>query len=559
MTPFSDDPDFLDLIAVWHENREFPEDRKAALLERLCAEPELRRDLAREIQMAALTDTVQKGETSWLRLEEKLAPGEDLDAPPRHEEAIMARISEADVPRSSATPAGTAPATRSTRSGHARKWWLGIAAAAALLVVGLSLLPRQRSGSPATAEASVAKVLRIDGTAQTNGGRTLTSGDLLRAGEKLSMPQGLVEMAFIDTGVHLVATAPLAFTANSKERIFVHDGEVKLHVPPQGIGFIVETLERRFTDLGTSFVVTAGEEGSEVLVLDGQIAVGDRDGGAEKMMFEGDLANFDRDGAIKLRSRGASGVPERSIPPGGLTATSLRGELIAFEPSLPTAPTDADVIGARLLPLVRSGFQDEACLTGMKRIGPLRFAGIAGAYRQFPRAVGLEPYDEALGWLAWYRGKCAAPQPGRYRFWGYADNHLLVSIDGRPVFEGSRYSSSLREDLEIPRRNHPSLPCLNSTAGLASGEWFEVGDDPVRLDLLFGEQGGRLTSGLLMIEREGGSYEETFWGQPKWPLFLTEAPMEMESIELEKLRHHMEEKLVGSFSTSGAPLWKIYP
>lgn len=550
MTPFSNDPDFLDLIAVWHENHEFCDERKEELLQRLGSDPELRRELAREVQMAALTDTVQRGESSWLRLEEKLATGDDGDQPLPHEDVIMSRIQAAD--RSGST------VKQGNVSGR-NFWWLGMATAtAALLLFGLSIFLRDTIAPNPGDEILVAKVIRIDGAGRTNQGRTLTAGDQLRAGEKLSMAEGLVEMAFLDTGVHVIATAPLALTAESTDCMFVHDGEVKLHVPPQGIGFVVETLERKITDLGTSFVVTAGTNGSEVLVLDGQIAVGDRSGGEESLMSEGDRANFDRGGAINIRSRGPSGVPELRFTGGELEPDSMRGRLIAFEPTSTANPADRDVIGDRVLPLIRSGFQDESCLAGMKLIGPVRFAGIAGTYNDFPRAAGLEPYGEQFGWLTWYRGERVAPSPGRYRFWGYADNHLLVAVDGEPVFEGSRYSSSLREDLGIPRRNHPSLPCLNSMAGFASGEWFEVGAEPVRLDLLFGEQGARLTSGLLLIEREGETYEESSWGQPMWPLFLTETPSDEEISELENLRRHMKDKLMGSFSISKDAVWSIH-
>jgi hypothetical protein len=215
------------------------------------------------------------------------------------------------------------------------------------------------------------------------------------------------------------------------------------------------------------------------------------------------------------------------------------------------------VIGHRVLPLVRSGFRDESCLAGLQVTGPLRFTGIAGTYDNFPKTNGLEPYETRHGWLAWYHGQMAPPRPGRYRFWGYADNHLLVSVNGKPVFEGSRFSSSLRENLDVARDNHPSLPCLNAAAGFASGEWFELGGEPVRLDLLFGEQGGNLTSGLLLVERAGESYEETFWGQPKWPLFLTEPPTKPEITELENLRRHMEEKLMGSFSIVNEAIWTV--
>jgi hypothetical protein len=84
-----------------------------------------------------------------------------------------------------------------------------------------------------------------------------------------------------------------------------------------------------------------------------------------------------------------------------------------------------------------------------------------------------------------------------------------------------------------------------------------VGDDPVQFDLLFGERFGNLTFGLLLVECEGDSYESTFWGQPKWPLFLTAAPGESQQQELNRLRAHMEQKLMGSFSVSSNALWKV--
>ncbi len=181
------------------------------------------------------------------------------------------------------------------------------------------------------------------------------------------------------------------------------------------------------------------------------------------------------------------------------------------------------MIGSQLLPLIQSGFQDTGCLQTLQKSEPLSFRGIAGAYHDFPQRTGLEPYTESGGWLSWYHGNVVPPRSGRYRFWGYADNHLMVAINGEPVFEGSRRDSSFKE-LGISRTDNPALPCLIAPAGFACSDWIEVTDQPLQLDILFGEVGGRITSGLLLIEREGENYEETFWGQPKWPLFLTESP-----------------------------------
>ena len=79
----------------------------------------------------------------------------------------------------------------------------------------------------------------------------------------------------------------------------------------------------------------------------------------------------------------------------------------------------------------------------------------------------------------------------------------------------------------------------------------------MQLDILFGEIGNDNTSGLLLVEREGEQYEETFWGQPKWPIFLTENPSDDESAEFERLVNHLEQKTMGSFSISEEAIWKV--
>ena len=132
---------------------------------------------------------------------------------------------------------------------------------------------------------------------------------------------------------------------------------------------------------------------------------------------------------------------------------------------------------------------------------------------------------------------------------------LLVAINGNPVFEGSRRDASFKE-LGIARTDNPALPCLIARAGFACSDWVEADGDPVRLDILFGERGGNITSGLLLVEREGENYEETFWGQPKWPLFLTEAPSAEETTEFKRLVNHLEQKTMGSFSIAEDAIWK---
>jgi hypothetical protein len=446
------------------------------------------------------------------------------------------------------------------RSGRAIPMWLTLSAIAASLLVGALGWFRTPEERAVEIERGIARVIRIEGEGKAGQDRVVARGAELFAGEELAMQQGLIELAFRETGVHVVATAPLRMKLDSDQRVSLHEGQVKLVVPPQGVGFVVDTAQREFVDLGTSFVVTANSEGSEVLVLDGQIAVGQHAGESEDLMHEGEFARFDRHGRTKKRSpsRLSLVLPELSLAVSEPGNGSLRGMILGHNdpPEIPKVELDDDVIGQELLPLIRSEFQDRACLEVLKQGEPLSFRGIAGAFHEFPARTGLAPYSREGGWMAWYHGQVVPPRPGRYRFWGYADNHLLVAIDGKPVFEGSRDNSSFK-NLGIPRADNPSLPCLIAKAGFACGSWVELSGDPIELDILFGEVGGNITSGLLLVEREGDTYEETFWGQPKWPLFLTEAPGEDEVAEFERLVSHLEEKMMGSFSIAENAVWKV--
>lgn len=168
-------------------------------------------------------------------------------------------------------------------------------ASAATVMLLLLVWPKQ---PPLPVESpGIARVIRVEGES------AFPSGTNLQANTEIKMQSGLIELAFRDSGVHLVGSAPLHFTADSSMRIFLHEGEVKLHVPPQGIGFEVDTVDRKITDLGTSFVVSARPDDSKVLVLDGKIKISDRQKpGPDYYMREGDVASFDTAGAVQMRS-----------------------------------------------------------------------------------------------------------------------------------------------------------------------------------------------------------------------------------------------------------------
>lgn len=534
MKNFDQDRDFLDLLAAWHENKSLSPARKKALITRLELDEDLRTELAREIEMAGLTRVAQAGEPRWLELEEKLGV-DHMENPSDFESSIMDEL----------------PESSSKTISFPKVAWIGLAATLAFFFFQM----QQKDSS----ENGVAQVIRIESEKESS-----NQNRILKKGEEFVIAHGLVEMAFRETGVNLVGTGPLNMTIMGNDRVFLKEGEIKLVVPPQGIGFVVDTMERKFVDLGTSFVVQANKQGSKILVLDGEVAVGGLDNSPSKLLGKGSMADFGRGGKVQMRGEMESGVPELSIPPMIQTESSLKGKIFGIKKGSEPGPKGKDevqelTITKRFLPLVKSGFTNQRNLENFIQGRPLSFFGIAGSYNHFPENVSLDSYSGAHGWMAWYSGKVKAPKPGKYRFWGYADNNLLVSINGKAVFEGSRSDSHFRNELKVFRNNHPSFPCLNSRSGFARGKWITIGDEPVQIDLLFGERSENLTSGILLIEREGDSYEKTYWGQPKWPLFLTEFPADKQLAELDLLRIHMEEDIKGSFSVSQEAVWKVTP
>ena len=434
--------------------------------------------------------------------------------------------------------------------------WVMLACVAAALVIGIAGWFYRPTPGVNAPERGLARIIRIEGKATANGA-AVQAGSELFSGDKLALAEGIVEFAFRVSGVHVIATGPFDATLDSTKRMYLRTGDAKLVVPPQGKGFVVDTYEREITDLGTSFVVTASTQGSKVLVLDGLIKVDDREAQSTHM-HEGDVASFDRAGHAKLRSRGTN-LPELPVADVPITGRSLTGVIlgVAAAPSIVPPKHQPDLIGKRVLPWVRSTFRNEEALAGLRRSQPLRFAGIGGAYDTFVERNGIEPFAEKRGWLAWYSGRVKPPQPGRYRFWGYADNHLVVGIDDELVFEGGRRDSTFRLEKLVSRKNHPAYPCLIAEIGFASGPWIELDGSPIVLNVLLGEIASTQTSGILLVEREGESYEETTWGQPKWPLLLTEAPSPQERREWSKLQAHMEDRIRGSFSVSDEDVWEV--
>lgn len=122
------------------------------------------------------------------------------------------------------------------------------------------------------------------GTAGTPTARVVSdaNGLLTKSGERwddtnlptgeYELQKGLLHLQF-GGGVMVYLEAPARFRAVSDSRVVLHSGRLSATVPPDGIGFTVETPEAEVVDFGTEFSVDVEGGASEVHVFDGLVRV----------------------------------------------------------------------------------------------------------------------------------------------------------------------------------------------------------------------------------------------------------------------------------------------
>ena len=140
-----------------------------------------------------------------------------------------------------------------------------------------------------------------------------------------------------------------------------------------------------------------------------------------------------------------------------------------------------------------------------------------------PEAFGVGDLMESSNWIVHYGGYLQTAIAGRYRFVGAFDDLLVVMVDGQLVheFKWSGDPSAWAPKDRVEQDGYRDKK-------LVYGDWFDLA--PLRnrrVDILVGEHPGGHVGGLLMIEREGETYETAADGRPILPIFalqpLTEA------------------------------------
>ena len=247
MNDFSHDPDFQDLVAAWHENREFPTARREELQKRLDADPELRRALAREAQTDALVRTMQQGESRWLKLEERLSPEAVVSVP--DEDAVMARIE------------------RSRPSPNIKRLWSLPLAAAIAALLAVFLWPRQPVDRTFATLQQTHAALWKSGDLQTADGSRLGEGTL-------RLVEGLATLRF-DSGAEVTLEGPATLILKDPMNCELRKGTVVSDIPDSALGFRVKTPSADVVDYGTRFAVSVHEGTGEThtQVIEGRVQV----------------------------------------------------------------------------------------------------------------------------------------------------------------------------------------------------------------------------------------------------------------------------------------------
>jgi hypothetical protein len=170
-----------------------------------------------------------------------------------------------------------------------------------------------------------------------------------------------------------------------------------------------------------------------------------------------------------------------------------------------------------------------------KKLGATQIFMPMGQASEAPKIFGVADKVKPNYWLIHYRGRCAAPTSGQFRFVGKADDLLWVAVDGRTVLE-AHWDTSQSLSGWKPKDHIDEYSIVDFMEGntdedrakahLVFGDWmnWDAGK-PHEIELLLGEYGGGRFFGLLLIEQKE---KETKLGKnkerPVLPLFVTAEP-----------------------------------
>ena len=140
-----------------------------------------------------------------------------------------------------------------------------------------------------------------------------------------------------------------------------------------------------------------------------------------------------------------------------------------------------------------------------------------------PKAYAVDDVVQPKRWVAYYTGRIAAPETGRYRFWGIADDVLMVRIKRRLVIDANWPGLKGKiTDWDSRDERNRKFKSGDKEQGLVIGDWFHLTKGkPVEMEVLIGEQPGGQFFCRLFIEQDGVEYRKAPDGRPVLPVFKT--------------------------------------
>ncbi|MDA0808872.1 MAG: FecR domain-containing protein [Planctomycetota bacterium] len=187
----------------------------------------------------------------------------------RNIQANATVVDEVTSPRQSG--AGLVTSSTAYEFSFARPWvalCAGVVATAVCLVVAFLNFGVRENRDPdkrhhATIVSEVKSLLTRNG--RTWQGAGLSNGEY-------QLERGLLNLRLAG-GVLVYVEAPAQFDIASAKKVVLRSGRLSASVPPEGVGFTVETPEAEVVDFGTEFSVDVEAGTSEVHVFDGLVRV----------------------------------------------------------------------------------------------------------------------------------------------------------------------------------------------------------------------------------------------------------------------------------------------
>ncbi|WP_269538943.1 hypothetical protein [Cerasicoccus fimbriatus] len=156
---------------------------------------------------------------------------------------------------------------------------------------------------------------------------------------------------------------------------------------------------------------------------------------------------------------------------------------------------------------------------------------------QAPAAFGVAEEVQPSQWLAHYEGQITPPFSGKLRFWGFADDVLIVRVNGRIVLDGSfhprNYTDWESSEPELNRKYNIG------NGSLAVGDWINVQEGrKLKIEILIGEEPGGHFSTYLLVEEKDKEYPKAQDGRPILPIFkMTPLPPGFEQQLMAEIGH----------------------